>query len=80
MFLDNPKFPELNAKLEAVAHTHGVSTTVALAWLLRHPARMQPVTGTTQLERLRDCCQASEVLLSREEWYGILTAAGNTLP
>ncbi|BDP44118.1 aldo/keto reductase (plasmid) [Deinococcus aetherius] len=81
VFLDNPKFPELNAQIDEVAAAHGVSnTTVAIAWLLRHPARMQPVTGTMNVERLRDCIRASEVTLTREEWYAIYRAAGNVLP
>jgi len=41
---------------------------------------MQPITGTMNPERLKDCCKASDILLSREEWYGILLAAGNELP
>jgi predicted oxidoreductase len=81
VFLDNPKFPELNAEIDRVAATHGVSnTTIAIAWLLRHPARMQPVTGTMNIERLRDCAKAAEVTMSREDWYGIYRAAGNKLP
>jgi len=81
VFLDNPKFPELNRKIDEVAAAHGVSnTTIAIAWLLRHPAKMQPVTGTMNIQRLQDCCKAAEVTLSREEWYGILVATGNTLP
>ncbi len=81
VFLGSDKFPELNAKINEVAHTHGVSdTTVVMAWLLRHPARMQPVTGTMNLGRLTDCCKASEVHLTREEWYAILLSAGNVLP
>jgi predicted oxidoreductase len=81
VFLDNEKFPELNAKIDEVAEEHGVSnTTIAIAWLLRHPAKMQPVTGTTNIQRLKDCCKASEVSLSREQWYGIYRAAGNVLP
>ena len=81
VFLDNPKFPELNVKIDEVAEAHGVSnTTVAIAWLLRHPAHMQPVTGTTNVERLTDCCRAAEVTLSREEWYAIYRAAGYVLP
>ncbi len=81
VFLDNDKFPELNAKIDEVARTHGVSnTTIAIAWLLRHPAHMQPVTGTTNAGRLKDCCAAADVQLTREEWYAILLAAGNTLP
>ncbi|ULH17180.1 aldo/keto reductase (plasmid) [Deinococcus sp. KNUC1210] len=81
VFLDNPKFPELNRVIDEVAQRHSVSnTTIAIAWLLRHPAHMQPVTGTTNVERLRDCIRASEITLSREEWYSILLAAGNKLP
>lgn len=81
VFLDNPKFPELNKKIDEIAANHGVSnTTIVIAWLLRHPAKMQPVTGTMNIDRLRDCCKASEVHLSREEWYEIYRAAGNILP
>lgn len=81
VFLGSDKFPELNAKIDQVAAKYGVSnTTIVIAWLLRHPARMQPVTGTMNVERLKDCCQAADVHLTREEWYAILLAAGNTLP
>ncbi|WP_127581584.1 aldo/keto reductase [Paenibacillus koleovorans] len=81
VFLDNEKFPELNQKIDEVAAKYEVSnTTIAIAWLLRHPARMQPVLGTMNADRLRDCCQAADITLTREEWYGILLAAGNVLP
>ncbi|WP_075832853.1 aldo/keto reductase [Deinococcus marmoris] len=81
VFLDNPKFPELNAKIDEIAAKYGVSnTTIAIAWILRHPAKMQPVTGTTTPQRLADCLKAADVHLTREEWYAILLAAGNTLP
>ena len=81
VFLDNPKFPELNQKLTAIASTKGVTTTaIAIAWLLRHPARMQPIIGTTNPQRVKDSCQASNVTLTRQEWYEIYRAAGNKLP
>lgn len=81
VFLDNDKFPELNAEINKVAEAHGVSnTTIAIAWLLRHPANMQPVTGTMNVQRIKDCIKAGEVKLSREEWYAIYRAAGNKLP
>ncbi|GHV05872.1 hypothetical protein FACS1894217_03480 [Clostridia bacterium] len=81
VFLDNEKFPKLNAKIDEIAKRYGVSnTTIALAWLLRHPAKMQPVTGTTNLERLRDCVRATEITLTREEWYELYLAAGHRLP
>ncbi len=80
-FVDNPKFPELNKVLEDIANKYGVSkTTIAFAWILRHPARMQPVTGTTNLIRLADCLKASDIQITREEWYEIYRAAGNKLP
>jgi predicted oxidoreductase len=81
VFLDNPKFPELNKVINHIAAAHSVSnTTIALAWLLRHPAKMQPVTGTMNINRLKDCIKSADVLLSREEWYEIFIAAGNKLP
>ncbi len=81
VFVDNPKFPELNAAMQTVADAHGVNkNTIAIAWLLRHPAKIMPVTGTTNLSRLADCLKAADITLSREEWYEIYRAAGNQIP
>ncbi len=81
VFLDNEKFPKLNAKIDELAAKYQVAnTTIALAWILRHPANMQPVTGTMNIGRLKDCIKAADVRLTREEWYAIYLAAGNTLP
>ena len=80
-FIDNDNFPEINETLERIANKYNVSkTTMAFAWILRHPAKMQPVTGTTNLTRLIDCIKASEINITREEWYEIYRAAGNILP
>lgn len=80
-FIDNDKFPELNDTLQRIGDKYGVSkTTMAFAWILRHPAKMQPVTGTTNLTRLSDCLKASDVKITREEWYEIYRSAGNILP
>jgi len=80
-FIDNEKFPELNETLDKIASEYGVSkTTIAFAWILRHPAKMQPVTGTTNLTRLTDCIKATEIKLTREQWYEIYRSAGNILP
>ena len=80
-FIDNDKFPELNDTLQRIGDRYGVSkTTMAFAWILRHPAKMQPVTGTTNLTRLSDCLKASDVKITREEWYEIYRSAGNILP
>ncbi|MDR2028593.1 MAG: aldo/keto reductase [Treponema sp.] len=81
VFLGNSKFPKLNAKIDEIAGKYSVSnTTIALAWLLRHPAKFQPVTGTMNVGRLKDCIKAADIVLSREEWYEIYLAAGNILP
>jgi len=81
VFLGNEKFPELNQKIDEIAKKYEVSnTTIAIAWLLRHPAQMQPVIGTMNEGRLKDCVKASEIKLTREEWYSIFRAAGNVLP
>jgi predicted oxidoreductase len=54
---------------------------IVVAWLLRHPAGIQPILGTRTPERLRACCEADAVTLSREEWYALLTAArGEAVP
>jgi predicted oxidoreductase len=81
VFLNNDKFPELNAKIDEIAAKYAVTnTTIAMAWLLRHPAHMQPVTGTMNIDHLKDCIKATDVTLTREEWYAIYLAAGNILP
>ncbi len=81
VFLNNDKFPELNKAIDKLAEAKGVTNTaVAIAWLLRHPAKMQPIVGTTSASRLKDICKASGVELSRPEWYEIYRAAGNKLP
>lgn len=54
---------------------------IALGWILRHPAGIQPIVGTTNLERLADSVKADEVELSRKEWYRLLeTARGKSVP
>ncbi len=81
VFLNNDKFPELNKKIDELAEAKGVTNTaVAIAWLLRHPAKMQPIVGTTNAARLKDICKASDIQLTRPEWYEIYKAAGNKLP
>ncbi len=81
VFLGSKKFPVLNAKIDALAVKYDVSNVaIALAWILRHPARIMPITGSTNVSRLKDCAAAANVSLSRDEWYALYMAAGNTLP
>lgn len=81
VFLNNDKFPELNKVLDRISEEKSVSNSaLAIAWILRHPANIQPIIGSTNKDRLKDICTATNVTLSREEWYEIYRAAGNTLP
>ena len=80
-FVGDRHFKELNDKLDELAQKYAAdSTAIALAWLLRHPAKMQPVIGTMNLGRLASCAKAAEITLSREDWYALWLSAGNTLP
>ncbi len=81
VFIDSPKYTELNKVMDEVASIHNISkSTLAIAWLLRHPANMQPILGSTNVNRVIEISQATEVTLSREEWYRIYISAGNILP
>lgn len=80
-FIDSEKFPELNREMAALAEKYGVTkTTIATAWILRHPANMQVVSGTASEQRLAEIVAAEQVSLSREEWYRLYLAAGHILP
>lgn len=81
VFLDNDKFPELNKVIDKIAADKGVTNSaIAVAWIQRHPASFQTVVGTMNPGRIADIAKASDVTLSREEWYEIYRAAGNQLP
>ena len=80
-FIDNPDFPELNKVLGELGEREGVSkTAVAIAWILRHPAKMQAIIGTMNPDHIKDACDASKVKLSHHDWYALYLAAGKYLP
>lgn len=81
VFIDNPKFPELNKTLNEIAEKYGVtSSAIAVSWILRHPSDMQVVIGTTNIDRMTDICKGSDIKLTREEWYRIYLSSGKKLP
>jgi predicted oxidoreductase len=81
VFVDNPKFPELNKVMDGICAEYGVTKTgMAIAWLQRHPAKMQSVIGTTNPGRVKEVVEACKIDLSRPHWYEIYRAAGNILP
>lgn len=80
-FIDNPDFPELNKTLEKLAERENVTkSAIAIAWVLRHPARMQAIIGTMNPEHIKETCQASRVELSHHDWYELYLSAGKFLP
>ncbi len=80
-FLGSPEYVELNAVLDRLAKKYDVTPgAVALAWILRYPAKMQAVIGTTKATRIREAARACDFDLTREEWYELYKAAGRQLP
>ncbi|WP_300966554.1 aldo/keto reductase [Faecalibaculum rodentium] len=80
-FLDNPEFAELNKTLQKLADKYNVSkSAIAAAWILRHPAGMQVVTGSSRMDRILDMAKARKVDLTRKEWYELYKAAGHRIP
>ncbi|WBM78976.1 aldo/keto reductase [Cryobacterium breve] len=81
VFLGSPEYPELNAVIDRLSAQYGVpAIAIATAWILRHPARMQVVLGTTTPERVTGAAQGSDVTLTRAEWYELFRAAGHIVP
>ena len=70
------------AVLDDIAKARGTSrTVVALAWLLKHPARILPIVGSANSANIREAVKATDLDLTREEWYRLLVAArGDPLP
>ena len=80
-FIDDPQMPELNRALGELGEQYGVSkTAVAIAWILRHPAKIQAIAGTMNPNHLRDICDASSFDLTHNEWYRLYIASGKNLP
>jgi predicted oxidoreductase len=80
-FIDHPDFPELNGALAELGEKYGISkAAVAIAWILRHPARMQAIVGTMNPQHLADICTAADISLTHQEWYKLYLASGKFLP
>ena len=78
---DRKNYPELNDQLDALAKKYDVTPTgIAVAWITRHPADIQVVLGTTKPHRVRESAAGSDIPLTRQEWYGLFTAAGHVVP
>ena len=80
-FLNNPDYPELNDMLQRVADEYGTTkTAIAVAWIARHPAHIQTVTGTTNPQHLMQCAEGAQIELTRKQWYDLYKSVGKKLP
>ncbi|CYV56895.1 TPA: aldo/keto reductase family oxidoreductase [Streptococcus suis] len=81
IFANHPDYTLLNQTIEEIAERYNVShETIVVAWILRHPAKIQTIVGSMNPERLTKIAQASQITLTRPEWYEIYRSAGNILP
>lgn len=80
-FLNHPKYPQLNEVLDRLAEKYGVTkAAIAAAWILRLPASMQVIAGTTSPKHLQEMAAAADLRLSRQEWYDLYLASHYPLP
>lgn len=80
-FIDHPDYVKLNHVMEQLCKKYDTNkNAIALAWILRHPAGIQPIVGTTSTKHLRESLEALDFKLTREEWYQLYLASGKPLP
>lgn len=80
-FLNNPDYKKLNDVMDKLADEYSVTkSAIAIAWLLRHPACMQPILGTTSPVHLKESVKACDVELTRQQWYDLYLASDKPLP
>ena len=75
------KFDFIVSTAAALAEKYNTTpTAIAAAWVMRHPAGIQLVAGTTSEPRLEEIAAGADIVLTREEWYSVLLKAGHILP
>lgn len=80
---NEPEHIQTTASMVApLADKYNVSLeALILAWLMKHPANIQPIIGTTKIDRIKACAQSSSINISREDWYSLyVSARGDELP
>ncbi|HEN0453312.1 TPA: aldo/keto reductase [Streptococcus agalactiae] len=81
LFVNHPDYKELNETIAKLAKNYNVSSeAIVIAWILRHPAKMQAIVGSMNPYRLKAIDKANDIALTRKEWYDIYRSAGNILP
>ena len=80
-FMGNPDYADLNAKLEELGHAYGITAiAMAIAWILRHSAKIQSVVGSVNAQRMLEIAKAAEITITRKDWYDLYCATGKSLP
>jgi predicted oxidoreductase len=80
-FLNNELFKKTNEVLENLANSKSLTKgAIAIAWLMRHPAFIQPILGTTSFLHLEEMIKATDISLSRKEWYDLYLSVNRILP
>lgn len=80
-FLDNPKYPEVNAKLQEMADKYHTSkSAIAAAWILRLPVSTQVIAGTMNQAHLQETIDGADIDLAAQDWYDLYYSAGHDLP
>ena len=78
---DTERYPALNEALDKFAEQYNTTpTAVAAAWVLRHPANIQLISGSVSPQRIKEIAAGADIELSRADWYAIYRAAGFRLP
>ncbi|HFZ6651154.1 TPA: aldo/keto reductase family oxidoreductase [Streptococcus agalactiae] len=81
LFVNHPDYKELNETIAKLAKNYNVSSeAIVIAWILRHPTKMQAIVGSMNPSRLKAIDKANDIALTRKEWYDIYRSAGNILP
>ncbi len=81
VFIDHPDFVGLNQVMKTLADKYHVSkTAIAIAWLLRHPAGIQPIIGSVSKHHIIEACESTLFVLEKKEWYDLYLATGALLP
>lgn len=81
LFVNHPDYKELNETIAKLAKNYNVSSeAIVIAWILRHPAKIQAIVGSMNPSRLKAIDKANDIALTRKEWYDIYRSAGNILP
>ena len=80
-FIANLLYEPLNEQLKILATKYQVSeNTIAISWILRHPAHITAIVGTTNKDHLHEIAKARKIELTREEWYSLYLSVGHKLP